>query len=234
MRAPPISRVRWSRTHRIIPSRYPPVDLFERIAPPEDWETLAEIEGLTNDRLRDQVGEIALVPPEERLSGPGATPIMAAFTHPGTSRFSDGSYGVYYAAHDQDTAVAESAWSRTRFLSATSEAPMRIEMRAYLGRCDAKLHDVRGGWPKVHARDSWTAAQALGAQMRSAGSLGVVYDSVRKMNGECLGAFRTTAFTRYEPHSYTTQGAHFFYDWDGSTVRRYLIVGETDWRQIPR
>lgn len=234
MALPRLSRVRWSRTHRIIPSRYPPVDLFERVAPPEDWEYLAEIEGMTNDRLRDSIGEIALVPVGERLCGPGSTPIMAAFTHPGPSRFSNGDFGVYYAAHDQDTAVAESARSRAIFLAATSEAPMRVQMRAYLGRVDSRLHDVRRGWPQIHDPDDYTASRALAMELRSAGSLGIVYNSARRAGGECVAAFRTTALARYEPHSYTLQGPHFFYDWDGRTIRRYLIVGETEWRDIPR
>jgi hypothetical protein len=233
MALPPLSRVRWARTYRIIPSRYPPVDAFERVAPPEDWGYLAEIEGMTNDRLRDEIGEIALVPVAERLSGPGSTPIMAAFTHPGVSRFSGGSYGVYYAGHDQATAVAESAHSRVIFLAATSEAPMRVEMRAYLGRVEARLHDVRRGWPQIHDPDDYSASQALAAELRGAGSVGIVYNSVRRAGGECIAAFKTTALARCAPHSYTLQGSHFFYDWDGSSIRRYLVVGETRWRAIP-
>ena len=73
---------------RVINSRYPPIDVFERIAPQADWESLFLLEALTNPRLRDQVGEIALVPPAERVSGPGASWVMSAFTHTGmASRF---------------------------------------------------------------------------------------------------------------------------------------------------
>jgi hypothetical protein len=233
MALPALSRVRWARSYRIIPSRYPPVDLFERVAPPEDWEYLADVEGMTNDRLRDEIGEIALVPVEERLCGPGTTPIMAAFTHRGVSRFSSGSYGVYYAAHDQETAVAESARSRAIFLAATSEAPMRVEMRAYLGRVDASLHDVRDGWPRIHDPDDYGASQALARKLRAAGSLGIVYNSVRRARGECVAAFKPTALAKYQRHGYTVQGPHFFYDWDGSSIRRYLVVGESRWRDIP-
>ena len=69
---PPRRRVAWAKTYRVVPSRYPPIDLFERVGDPADWETLAAIESLTNDRLRDQVGTISMVPPAERISGPGA------------------------------------------------------------------------------------------------------------------------------------------------------------------
>ena len=67
---PPVRRVRWPEAHRIVPSRYPPVQLFERLSgDPAEWETLAEIESLTNPRIRDEIGEIHLVPVEDRVSG---------------------------------------------------------------------------------------------------------------------------------------------------------------------
>ncbi|WP_232420120.1 hypothetical protein [Nitrosococcus watsonii] len=43
---------------------------------------LYAVEFLTNSRLRDKVGDIRLVPLEERVYGDGASWIMAAFTHP--------------------------------------------------------------------------------------------------------------------------------------------------------
>ena len=51
-------------------------------------------------RLRQELGQLDLVPRERRISGPGTQPLMAAFTHlnPDGSRFSDGTYGVFYAA----------------------------------------------------------------------------------------------------------------------------------------
>ena len=55
-------------------------------------DSLVELEMLTNPRVRQEVGEISLVPPEERVSGAGASWVMAPFTHIGwPSRFSDGS-----------------------------------------------------------------------------------------------------------------------------------------------
>lgn len=106
---PPIRRVRWTSATRVIASKFPPIHLYERVSPdPAVWDALIAAEMLTNPRLRDEAGEIRLVPPEERVTGPGATYVMAPFTHvnPRGSRFSDGAYGVYYAAADLETAVA--------------------------------------------------------------------------------------------------------------------------------
>ena len=71
--------------------------MFEAVADPADLEAVFQIEAMTNDRLREEAGDLALVPPEDRIAGPGTSPIMAAFTHlsPEGDRFTDGSYGVF-------------------------------------------------------------------------------------------------------------------------------------------
>jgi len=65
-----------------------------------------------------------LVPIEDRVSGPGTTPIMAAFTHlnPEGSRFSDGLFGLYYCSQRLETAWAEVRYHRERFLGHTHES----------------------------------------------------------------------------------------------------------------
>jgi len=61
-----VSEVRWQPCFRVISSRFPPIHLFERVAGAQDWEALYWLESLTNPRLRDDVGEIELVPREDR------------------------------------------------------------------------------------------------------------------------------------------------------------------------
>lgn len=87
--------INWDQSFRIIFSRYPFIGIYDRIADPADIEAVVELERLTNDRIREEAGDIALVPTADRISGPGSTPIMAVFTHAKSSRFSDGSFGVY-------------------------------------------------------------------------------------------------------------------------------------------
>src|SRR5690606_27761865 len=113
----PIAELGWRPGYRIVPSRFPPVGLFDAVADPADLEAVFQIEAMTNDRLRDEVGDISLVPPEDRVSGPGTTPVMAAFTHlnPNGDRFTDGSYGVFYASATIETAVAETSHHRVGF-----------------------------------------------------------------------------------------------------------------------
>ncbi|HEY3847802.1 MAG TPA: RES domain-containing protein, partial [Acetobacteraceae bacterium] len=122
----PTCHVDWPQAWRIIAARYPPIAFFERLSvDPAAWEALLALEELTDPRVRDAVGEIALVPPEDRISGPGASDVMAAFTHlnPQGSRFSDGSYGVYYAAAALETAIAETVFHFAAFARDSADPP---------------------------------------------------------------------------------------------------------------
>lgn len=230
---PKTTLVDWPRTYRLIPSHYPPIDLFERVADPADWEVVAAIEGLTNDRLRDELGDISLVPVDERISGPGASVIMAAFTHVGGStRFSDGSYGVYYASDSLDAAIREAAYHRERFMKRTAEPKIHVHMRNYVGTIRCELHDIRGSHPEAHEPNSYTGSQRLGAAVRDAAGNGIVFDSVRFPGAENIAVFRPKVLASHTGKAHVVQGPHLFLDWDGTRITRYLIAGMVDWQQL--
>jgi hypothetical protein len=227
---PPIETVRWDKTYRLIPSRYPPIDLFERVGDPADWEVIAHIEGLTNDRLRDEVGDISIVPVGERLAGPGASPIMAAFTHIGfPSRFTDGRFGVYYASNSFAGALSEVLYHRTRFLFRTAEPKTQFDLRTYIGRLIAELHDVRRGWPEVHDPDSYVHSQALARKLRGVRSSGIAFSSVRCASAENIAVFRPSILAAAPGKPHVTQGAHVRVEWDGSRMSRYIVMGDANW-----
>jgi hypothetical protein len=213
----PTSAVQWLPCYRIIPSRFPPINLFERVTDPADLETVLDIESMTNDRLRNEVGSLNLVPPEDRISGPGTSPIMAAFTHlpPYGSRFTDGSFGVFYAGRTLETAIAETKYHREAFLRATSEPRIELDMRVYAVDLDAVLHDIRGMRDTmlgIYDQSSYTASQALAIEIRNSGSSGVAYDSVRKPGGECVAIFKPRVLSNCR------QERHLTYVWDGSSI----------------
>lgn len=219
---PPITPVRWLSAHRIVSSRFPPVGLFDEIADPADLEALYEIDGMTNPRLREEMGMIRLVPPARRIAGAGTTPIMAAFTHPNPegSRFSPGLFGVYYAAMARETAIRETVHHRARFLALTGEAPCRIEMRCYIGDLGGPLHDIRGGWPELHDPNSYVASQSAGVKWRENGSHGIVYDSVRHAGGQCVALFYPDLVSPVQ------QGPHLTYHWDGGRITHAVVAEE--------
>ena len=213
----PIRRVLWRNAVRIIPSMFPPINLFERVTSPEDLEAVQAIESAYNPRLRDAAGDLSLVPREERVVGPGAGYVMAAFTHvsPEGSRFSNGTYGVFYAAQREAVAIAETRYHRERFMRATKEARCELDMRVLGVTVKASLHDLRGMreiMPDVYRLDDYTASQLLGGALRAGGSNGVVYDSVRHDGGKCVGVFRPRLLSQCRDRK------HLRYVWDGNRI----------------
>ena len=208
-------RVRWPRTYRIIRSIHPPIDLFEDIADPRDWEALLSVEAKTNPRVRLEVGDLGKVPAHRRIGGPGASYVMAPFVHcsplrPG--RFSDGSYGIYYAGDREKVALAETIHHHGRFMAATDEAPgWTSDFRALIGSVDRDLDDV-SAVPGVLDPTDYAPSQAEGRELRAAGSDGLTWSSVRRPGGSCLGAFWPDVV------SIPKQGRHYCYHWDGSRV----------------
>jgi hypothetical protein len=218
----PVTRVAWRSAYRLVPSRFPPVGLWDRIARPEDFDALAEIEGLTNPRIREELRILAHIPRARWVTGPGTSPIMAAFAHhdPEGSRFSDGTFGVLYASHTVETAIRETVFHRERFLARTREPPIQVQMRCYLTSVRRRLHDIRGGYPALHRPDDYSESQRMGKALREASSDGVVYDSVRHEGGQCAAVFWPDCVAPFK------QTRHYAYNWDGTSITSVVELTE--------
>ena len=83
------------RTHRLIPSRFPPINTFETVSRPEDLERVLELEGWTNDRL--VASRLKRLLASEWVYGrTNASVVMAAFLHgsPQGTRFAGPELGA--------------------------------------------------------------------------------------------------------------------------------------------
>lgn len=218
----PVAEIEWRGAVRIIRSIFPPIDLFEDIADPADWPLLIAAEQKTNPRLMETIGNLDLVPADRRVSGPGASWLMAPFTHVSPdrpSRFSDGSFGVLYVGDRFEVALLETIHHHARFMLATAQPPgWTSQFREIVLEVDAELHDIRS--PGVEAAPvldpaDYTASQALGIGLRALGSAGVAYPSVRCPGGECAGLFYP------DGARHPVQGRHLDYHWNGTRVDLY-------------
>ncbi len=212
----PVARIIWTHYYRLINSAFPPIDLFEDIAEPQDWLLLGSAEGRTNPRLAETLGHLDLIPPDRRVGGAGASYVMSAFTHfspenPG--RFNTSRFGVFYAAQDFDTALFETIYHTELFLAATNETEGWLaDKREVIGSIDHDLTDVREGFESLLDPVDYTVSQAFAQSAKAAGSDGIVYPSVRHPGGTCFAAFYPDVMT------VPKQGRHLSYHWDGTRI----------------
>lgn len=223
------SQVRWEKAVRVIPSKFPPISIFEDLTDdPSEWELLAEIEAAVNPRVRDEIGEISLIPVDHRVSGPGATWVMAPFSHlnPLGSRFSDGSYGVYYAGERLDTAIFETIYHLERRLKAGQAAPDDLDQRVLTGKIEGNFVDLNKNPDAAVAYlnpKNYTASQAFGARVRKAGENGILYESVRDPGHMALAVFFPPLV------SIPTQERHLKYHWNGKRIDKYFDYSLEQW-----
>lgn len=211
---PPETLIRWRGAARLIPSRFPVVGLFDRVAKAADLDAVFELEDWTNDRISAEIGTLERLPKEEWVVGkPMASVVMAAYCHPrpGGARFSDAERGAWYAARALETALAESIYHRTRELAEVGAYETRVQMRVYLADFSTRFHDVRTlrGGGVLHDPHDYTESQRTARALLGAGSNGIVYRSVRHAGGECVACFRPALVKNVRV------GGHFEFVWQG-------------------
>ncbi|MEW6254689.1 MAG: RES family NAD+ phosphorylase [Pseudomonadota bacterium] len=186
--------------YRLIPSRFPPISVFDTVATASDLEAVMDLSGWTNDRL--VADRLARLDRSEWVFGqPNSSIVMAAFLHvaPGGMRFNGPELGAWYASADLNTAVAEVAHHLRREALARAVGSVTRTYRAYSCVLKGRYLDLRG--TGAHRRDlydssSYVAAQAFGEAIRARGGDGLIYDSVRKIGGTNVVAHRPRNVTR--------------------------------------
>jgi hypothetical protein len=212
-----VTRERWAPSYRAVASKYPTVSVYDRIAGATNFATLLEIEALTNPRIREEAGAYRKVRPEDVVAGPGSTPIMASFVYSGPSRFCDGTYGVYYAAREEATAIAESRYHTEAFLRATHQPSIDVDKRLYVATIDGAFDDIRGRSlrSKLYAAapDDYGYSQRYAHRLYARNRVdGIVYNSVRNPDGQCVAAFRPRIVSKAHIRKYIQ------FRWDGRRI----------------
>ena len=211
--------------YRLVNSKVPPIAIFDDVASAEDFEVIYEIQALTNPRLRNEVGELNLLPVTEIPFGiPGCSYAVAPFTHvnPDGSRFSDGSYGVLYAADRPATALREVAHHQERYWKNVPELHFdRIVLRALTcifeeqGAVDGLAVDATD---PIYSAEHYVASQALGRELRYHGVPGLRYRSVRSPGATCWGLLSPIAVRSI------VQSGHYEMVWNGAISSVNLVT----------
>jgi hypothetical protein len=227
MALPPVSLVRQFDTHRLVPSRHLPrgdsvlVDIADDDA---HLQAIFALDAATNDRLLAEHQVLPGIGLEELVFAvPHAAVVNAAFCHanPLGSRFSGPDRGAWYAAFELATSQAEVGFHRSVQLAEVGRFEDTATYDDYLADVSASLQDLRAdasakaGLRRARAfracldPASYVESQALAERLLEAGSLGVVYPSVRRPDGTCLACFRPALLTNVR------RGKTYRFVWDG-------------------
>jgi RES domain len=180
--------------HRLIPSQFPPIQLFETVATAADLKPVMDLVGWTNDRI--VAHRLARLPEDEWVFGQtNASIVMAAFLHvsPDGMRFNGSDLGAWYAAASLRTAVAEVAHHLRREASDQGLLGLNRVYRAYSSRLAGEYLDIRGqqaAHPDLYDGTSYASSQPFGETTRASGGSGIIYESVRHAGGVNVVAYR--------------------------------------------
>lgn len=198
MTLPPTVLLRRNDTHRLIPSKYSAEgdSVLARIADDDaHLKDIFDLDHATNDRLAGENNLLPGIGIHELVFGvPYFRIVNAAFchAHPLGSRFNGPDRGAWYAGFELETSKSEVAFHKSVELAEVNWFDEEVSYDDYLADFSAAFHDIRDNdqFRDCLAADSYVASQGLAQQLLDAGSLGVIYPSVRRREGTCLACFR--------------------------------------------
>lgn len=198
LQTPPQSQVRQYDTYRLLPSRF--ADTQDSVLAPladnaSHLKDLFDLDNATNRRLAAEQGRCAGIGIDELVFGvANFRMINAAYSYPRPegSRFNNGERGAWYCAFDLDTALAEIIFHKTVEYAEIDFFHDTVSYQALLADFSAVFHDLRdaSGFEACLDPASYVASQKLAQRLLEAGSMGVVYPSVRQDDGINLACFR--------------------------------------------
>ena len=228
--------IAWLPSYRVVHARYAPVIHFERFATAADVALNLELASYSDATAGRLLNTYRLLPNEDRLSGPGAGLLMPSFVFPAwPARFSSGrTGGTYYAAHDEETALAETLYHFAYLYDSAPDALRKMQAAGQRPREPQQMiaADVYGPFLDVrqvsnpagvgdiysatgdHDAD-YAAGQRLEARVRPASTVdGILYRSVRHRaaDAECVAVYRPRALRNGRVVS------HFTYEWQSTGV----------------
>ena len=198
MTLPAVRLIRQNDTHRLIPSQYSEGgdSVLAQIADDDaHLQDLFKLDDATNDRLLAENDRVLGIGIHELVFGvPSFRIVNAAFCHPHPlgSRFNGPDRGAWYAAFELETSQAEIAFHKWTELAEVGWTEEELTYDDYLADFSADFHDIRRDrrFAEALSPDSYVASQDLADELLQAGSLGIVYPSVRRPRGTCVACFR--------------------------------------------
>jgi len=210
--------------HRLIPSRFPPVDVYERLGSAELGALAKEIEDKTNPRLRakawllDKTPELGTA--SARLQNWNHAPF--AYRDPEGSTFLNPGYGVLEVVSGVRPALAWALRRRESFLGRTQEPPMGMDMRLLVTQVKGDFVDLL----ETPFEDDRERRWALGDELYKGDAKGVLFRRPELPRSRALAIFDNRVLGP------TVQSAHYRFVWDGMVISK--IYDFSDGEEIGR
>ena len=196
----------------LIPSRFPPVDLYERLAP--ESANFAKLEELTNPRLRSKRilteqgdGEDANSP---RLQNWNHAPF--AYTNPEGSWFFDCTVPCLEMSLERQTALAVSVRRREQFLMRTREAPINLDMRMLVRRVRGRALDARSLFGETDRAKRLAIGHEMLVRREHDPFDAVLFASQERPSGRRIAVLSGSILDR------AVQSDHYRYSWNGERI----------------
>ena len=168
-------------------------DLFNDLTEDsEAWQAAQILEMETKPKLFDSNQPIIDRPFEEAEWNAA---IGYPFQNSSQSRFSDGSFGVWYGADSIETTVYETVyhWQNTFLDDAGFNKPgVEIQRKIYMVQCDSLIIDLRPeikSYPELLHPTDYSTTQSIGRKLHREGHPGLITTSARTKNGDVYALF---------------------------------------------
>jgi hypothetical protein len=197
--------------YRLIPSRFPPIDPYERLGSATVRALAAESEALTNPRQASKArltkGTASLDERSPRLQNWNHAPFT--YKNPEGSHFLEPAYGVLEVAATVSAALAIAVHRREIFLSRTNEEAIDLDMRLLCTRIRGKFVDLTTLEPDTSQATRW----AIGRELYEQGAKGVLFCRPQKPDAHFLAIFDGGLLER------SVQETHYRFVWDGKAIK---------------
>lgn len=199
------------RFHNLIPSRFPTIEVYERIAGGRD-DLFKQIERMTNPREREKErlsrGVAPIDPEDPQLKNWNHAPFV--YPNPEGSRFFKPGHNVMELADDLQTALAISVPLRETFLRRTNEPRTYLEMRQIVRPITGKFLDATG-WDGMGDEERQLA---LGKDAITMEVNGILFSPQERPSAQGAVVLKLSCVGKPD------QADHFKFLWDGERINR--------------
>ena len=205
---------------QLIPSRFPPIDVYERLGRVELRTAAQELERRTNPRLIEL--QHVEKSPDFGLKGPhqyqnwNHAPFV--YKNPEGSEFLGPACGVAEMSTDLNASLLLALLRREEFFNRTNEETMGQDMRVLRRRVAGTLIDLSAVDPGLAKAERWK----IGKEIYESGAAGIIYRRSSFGEHRFVSVFDGAIIGR------ALQDAHYRFEWDGKSIRNIYDFSKGD------